>query len=46
MSLKGTPGVLDIRTLGLVAAIDLSSRPDAFGKRAYDSMEQRSTSTA
>jgi len=23
MSLKGTPGVLDIRTLGLVAAIDL-----------------------
>ena len=41
MSLKGTPGVLDIRTLGLVAAIDLSSRPDAFGKRAYDSMETR-----
>jgi beta-alanine--pyruvate transaminase len=39
MSLKGTPGVLDIRTLGLVAAIDLSSRPDAYGKRAYDSME-------
>jgi adenosylmethionine-8-amino-7-oxononanoate aminotransferase len=41
MSLKGTPGVLDIRTLGLVAAIDLSSRPDAVGKRAYDSMEKR-----
>jgi beta-alanine--pyruvate transaminase len=40
MSLKGTPGVLDIRTLGLVAAIDLSSRPDAFGKRAYESMER------
>ena len=40
MSLKGTPGVLDIRTLGLVAAIDLSSRPDAFGKRAHDSMEK------
>jgi beta-alanine--pyruvate transaminase len=40
MSLKGTAGVLDIRTLGLVAAIDLSSRPDAFGKRAYDSMEK------
>jgi beta-alanine--pyruvate transaminase len=40
MSLKGAPGVLDIRTLGLVAAIDLSSRPDAFGKRAYDSMER------
>jgi beta-alanine--pyruvate transaminase len=40
MTLKGLPGVLDIRTLGLVAAIDLSSRPDAFGKRAYDSMEK------
>jgi beta-alanine--pyruvate transaminase len=40
MTLKGTPGVLDIRTLGLVAAIDLSSRPDAYGKRAYDSMER------
>ena len=40
MSLKGTPGVLDIRTLGLVAAIDLSSRPDAYGKRAYNSMEK------
>src|ERR1041385_952744 len=40
MSLKGTPGVLDIRTLGLVAAIDLASKPDAFGKRAYDSMEK------
>jgi beta-alanine--pyruvate transaminase len=40
MSLKGLPGVLDIRTLGLVAAIDLASRPDAFGKRAYDAMEQ------
>ena len=39
-ALKGTPGVLDIRTLGLVAAIDLSSRPDAYGKRAYDSMEK------
>jgi beta-alanine--pyruvate transaminase len=40
MSLKGAPGVLDIRTLGLVAAIDLASRPDAYGKRAYDSMEK------
>src|SRR5712671_1099238 len=40
MSLKGTPGVLDIRTLGLVAAVYLSSRPDAFGKRAYEAMEK------
>src|SRR5678816_4489321 len=38
MSLKGTPGVLDIRTVGLVAAIDMASKPDAFGKRAYDSV--------
>src|SRR5437762_11951522 len=28
MSLKGTPGLLDIRTLGLVAAIDMASKPD------------------
>jgi beta-alanine--pyruvate transaminase len=40
MSLKGTPGVLDIRTLGLVAAIDLASKPDAFGRRAYDAMDK------
>jgi beta-alanine--pyruvate transaminase len=40
MSLKGTPGVLDIRTLGLVAAVDLASRPDAVGKRAYDAVEK------
>jgi beta-alanine--pyruvate transaminase len=39
MSLKGMPGVLDIRTIGLTAAIDLASRPDAFGKRAYEAME-------
>jgi beta-alanine--pyruvate transaminase len=40
MGLKGLPGVLDIRTLGLTAAIDLASRPDAFGKRAYEAMER------
>jgi beta-alanine--pyruvate transaminase len=40
MSLKGTPGVLDIRTVGLTAGIDLASRPDAFGKRAYEAMER------
>jgi beta-alanine--pyruvate transaminase len=40
MSLKGMPGVLDIRTVGLTAAIDLASRPDAFGRRAYDAMER------
>lgn len=40
MSLKDLPGVLDIRTVGLTAAIDLASKPDAFGKRAYEAMER------
>jgi len=40
MSLKGLPNVLDIRTVGITAAIDLASRPDAVGKRAYDAMEK------
>jgi beta-alanine--pyruvate transaminase len=39
MSLKGLPNVLDIRTVGLTAGIDLASIPDAFGKRAYTAME-------
>jgi beta-alanine--pyruvate transaminase len=40
MSLKGLPGVLDIRTVGIVAGIDLASRPDAVGKRGYEAMER------
>ncbi len=40
MSLKGLPGVLDIRTVGLTAAFDLASKPDAFGKRAYEAMDR------
>jgi beta-alanine--pyruvate transaminase len=40
MSLRGLPGVLDIRVVGLTAAIDLASRPDAFGRRAYEAMER------
>jgi beta-alanine--pyruvate transaminase len=40
MSLKDTPGVLDIRTVGLTAGIDLASRPDGFGKRVYEAMER------
>ena len=40
MSLKGLPGVLDIRALGMVAGIDLASRPDAVGKRGYEAMER------
>jgi beta-alanine--pyruvate transaminase len=38
MTLRGLPGVLDIRTVGLTAGIDLASRPDAFGRRAYEAM--------
>src|SRR6201985_1225182 len=38
MSLKGLPNVLDIRTVGLTAGIDLASKPDAVGKRGYDAM--------
>jgi beta-alanine--pyruvate transaminase len=40
MSLKGLPNVLDIRTVGITAGIDLASRPDAVGRRAYDAMER------
>jgi beta-alanine--pyruvate transaminase len=35
-SLKGTPGVIDIRNLGLAAGIDLEARPGAVGARGYD----------
>ncbi len=38
MTLKGLPGVLDVRTVGVAAGIDLASRPDAVGKRAYEIM--------
>jgi beta-alanine--pyruvate transaminase len=30
--------VLDIRCVGITAGIDLASRPDAVGRRAYDAM--------
>src|SRR5215218_9934146 len=40
MGLKGLPNVLDIRCVGLTAGIDLASRPDAVGRRAYDAMEK------
>ena len=32
--------MLDIRTVGITAGIDLASRPDAVGRRAYDAMEK------
>jgi len=35
-SLKDAPNVMDIRNLGLVGAIELSSREGAVGARAYD----------
>jgi beta-alanine--pyruvate transaminase len=39
MSLKGLPNVLDIRSVGLVAGIDLAPRAaDLVGKRGYDAM--------
>ena len=39
MSLKGQPNVLDIRTVGLTAGIDLAPRAaDLVGKRGYDAM--------
>ncbi len=40
MSLKGKPHVVDIRTIGLVAGIDLEPIQGAPGKRAYDAMEK------
>jgi beta-alanine--pyruvate transaminase len=40
MGLKGLPAVLDIRTVGLVAGIDLASKPDAVGARGYAAMEK------
>ena len=39
MTLKGQPNVLDIRTVGLTAGIDLAPRAaDLVGKRGYDAM--------
>jgi beta-alanine--pyruvate transaminase len=40
MGLQGVPGVLDIRVVGLVCGIDLSSRAGAYGQRAYEAMER------
>ena len=40
MALKDLPGVLDIRTVGLTAGIDLAPRGDVPGARAYDAMDR------
>lgn len=37
--LKGVKHVKDIRTIGLMAGVELHSRPEAFGARAYDVMK-------
>src|SRR4029078_4133785 len=36
MSLKDEPNVVDIRTVGLTAGIDLAARADQGGKRGFD----------
>jgi beta-alanine--pyruvate transaminase len=38
MSLKGEPNVVDIRTIGLTAGIDLAPRPDLPGQRGFDAL--------
>jgi beta-alanine--pyruvate transaminase len=38
MSLRNEPNVLDIRTVGLTAGIDLAARPDQIGKRGFDGL--------
>jgi len=35
-ALRGAPHVIDIRTIGLVAGIELAPRPEAPGSRGYD----------
>jgi beta-alanine--pyruvate transaminase len=40
MTLKGIPHVLDVRTVGLTAGIDLAARPDAVGQRGYEVLER------
>jgi beta-alanine--pyruvate transaminase len=38
MSLRKEPGVVDIRTVGLTAGIDLAPIPDLPGKRGFNGM--------
>jgi beta-alanine--pyruvate transaminase len=39
-SLRDCPHVIDIRSIGLIVGIELSSRPNAVGTRAYDAFVQ------
>ena len=40
MTLKGLPGVLDVRTVGIAAGVDLAPRPGAPGERGCEAMER------
>ncbi|HEY0330913.1 MAG TPA: aspartate aminotransferase family protein [Rhodopseudomonas sp.] len=40
MSLKNEPNVVDIRTVGLTAGIDLAPRAEAAGTRGYDALNR------
>ena len=39
-SLKGLPHVMDCRNLGMIGAVELQSRPGAYGERAYEVFEK------
>ena len=41
MSLRNEPGVVDIRTVGLTAGIDLAPIGDAPGKRGFAGAQRR-----
>jgi beta-alanine--pyruvate transaminase len=40
MTLKGLPGVLDVRAIGIAAGVDLAPRPGGPGERGYEAMER------
>jgi len=35
-ALRGSPHVIDLRNIGLVAGIELEARPDAVGSRGFE----------
>lgn len=39
-TLQDAPNVLDVRTIGLVGAVDLATKPDAVGARGFEVMER------
>jgi beta-alanine--pyruvate transaminase len=40
LSLKGAPHIVDIRSVGLAAAIELEPIPNAVGKRGYEALQR------